>query len=201
MSKENAIKKVPFNGNKILVVEKGGKPYVIMKSIVESLGLDWSGQLRIIRNDPVLNEGVDLTSMPSQGGIQEMVCLPLEYLNGWLFKIPALRYTGCRRDAIIKYQKECYQALYEYFHKTQPCSDNMRKIISAITDRAARKDEVIEALKTQLVRLLELIGIATSAPFVEAHRHCGGKCRQTDKKTEFFRILRELLSDEEQTEK
>jgi hypothetical protein len=196
----NKIKKVPFNGDKILVVEKDDKKYVAMKPITEALGLDWSGQLRIIRNDPVLNEGMDVTSIPSKGGSQEMVCLPLEYLNGWLFKIPALRYTGCRREAIIKYQRECYQALYRYFHKEKPCSDNMRKIISAITTEAAKKDEVIAALKTQVVRLLELIGVATSEPFVEGHRRCGGKCRQ-DTKTEFFRILRELLPDENQAKK
>ncbi|MFA7185726.1 MAG: phage antirepressor N-terminal domain-containing protein [Victivallales bacterium] len=64
----NAIKKVPFNGNKILVVEKADKKYVAMKPITEALGLDWSGQLKIIRNDPVLNEGMDVTSIPSRGG-------------------------------------------------------------------------------------------------------------------------------------
>jgi hypothetical protein len=76
----------------------------------------------------------------------------------------------------------------------------MRKIISAITTEAAKKDDVIAALKTQVVRLLELIGVATSEPFVEGHRRCGGKCRQ-DTKAEFFRILRELLPDENRTEK
>ena len=197
----NKLKKVPFNGDKILVVEKGDKKYVAMKPIVEALGLDWSGQLKIIKNDPVLNEGMDVTSIPSRGGNQETVCLPLDYLNGWLFKIPALRYTGCRQEAIIKYQRECYQALYQYFHKEKPCSDNMRKIISAITTEAAKKDDVIAALKTQVVRLLELIGVATSEPFVEGHRRCGGKCRQADAKTEFFRILRELLPDENQVSK
>lgn len=193
----NKLKKVPFNGDKILVVEKDGKRYVPMKPIVEALGLTWKNQYEIIRNDPVLSSVILVTrTTGADKKSYDMISLPLEYLNGWLFKIPALRYTGCRREAIIKYQRECYQALYRYFHKEKPYSDNMRKIISAITAEAGKKDEVIATLKTQIVRLLELIGVATSEPFVEGHRRCGGKCRQSDTETEFFRILRELLPDE-----
>ena len=44
-----------------------------------------------------------------------MVCLPLDYLNGWLFKINANRYKGDRRALIIKYQKECYRVLARHF--------------------------------------------------------------------------------------
>jgi len=193
----NAISKVSFYGSKIPVIEKDGKLMVAMKPIVEALGLDWSGQLRMIKNDPVLNEGMDVTSIPTSSGVQETVCLPLDYLNGWLFKIPATRYTGCRRESILKYQRECYQALYRYFHKDQPCSDNMRKIIEAITTEAARKENTISALKTQVLRLLELLGIATSEPFVEEHRSCTCKGARPASRAEFFQILRELLPNED----
>jgi len=193
-----AISKVPFYGSKIPVIEKNGKLMVAMKPIVEAMGLDWSGQLQIIKNDPVLSEGMAVTSIPSSGGNQETTCLPLEFLNGWLFKIPASRYTGCRRDAILKYQRECYQALYRHFHKDQPCSDNMRKIIETITAEAARKEEKIAALKTQVLRLLELIGVATSEPFVEEHRSCTCKGARPASRSEFFQILRELLPNEDQ---
>jgi len=193
----NAISKVSFYGSKIPVIEKDGKLMVAMKPIVEALGLDWSGQLRMIKNDPVLNEGMDVTSIPTSSGVQETVCLPLDYLNGWLFKIPASRYTGYRRDVILRYQRECYQALYRHFHKDQPCSDNMRKIIEAITAEAARKENTISVLKTQVLRLLELLGVATSEPFVEEHRSCACKGARPTSRAEFFQILRELLPNED----
>ena len=193
----NAISKVSFYGNKIPVVEKDGIPYVSMKPIVDALGLAWKNQYEIIRRDPVLSSTILVTGMVAEDDkTREMVCLPLSYLNGWLFKIPATRYTGCRREAILKYQRECYQALYRHFHKDQPCSDNMRKIIESITAEAARKENTISALKIQVLRLLELLGVATSEPFVEEHRRCTCKGARPASRAEFFQMLRELLPNE-----
>ena len=59
----NNLQTINFHGTEIPVVEKGGKQYVAMKPIVEAMGLDWSKQLKIIKNDPVLNSTVDETSI------------------------------------------------------------------------------------------------------------------------------------------
>lgn len=113
----NEIMKIPFHGNEIIAVEKDGKKYVAMKPIAEAIGLDWDSQKRNISNDPVLSSvKVVMTSTGTDGKKYDMVCLPLEYLNGWLFKVPACRYTGKRRQVIELYQRECYQALYDYWH-------------------------------------------------------------------------------------
>jgi hypothetical protein len=58
------------------------------------------------------------------GKIYNMTCLSLDYLNGWLFKVPASRYKGKKREAIIRYQKECYQALHDYFHNGGALNQN-----------------------------------------------------------------------------
>jgi hypothetical protein len=65
--------------------------YVPLRPICDYLGLDWSAQLQRINRDPVLSEatqGVVITTTPSSdgrgGGPQEMTCLPLDYLNGWV---------------------------------------------------------------------------------------------------------------------
>jgi hypothetical protein len=116
MSKKNEIIKVPFYENELIAVEKDGETYVAMKPIVEALGLAWHKQYELIQRDLVLRQkGIPITGIPSKGGPQEMLCLPLKYLNGWLFKVPASRYTGKKREVIIRYQEECYSALYEYF--------------------------------------------------------------------------------------
>ena len=51
------------------------------------------------------------------GKNREMVCLPIEYLNGWLFGIDVNRCKPEIRETLIKYKKECYQALHDYWFK------------------------------------------------------------------------------------
>ena len=47
-----------------------------------------------------------------------MTALPLEMLNGWLFGIDDSRIQDeSVRQGVIRYKKECYSVLYNYFHK------------------------------------------------------------------------------------
>jgi hypothetical protein len=150
MSGKNEVTKVPFYGNEIVVIEKGTKRYVPMKPIVEAMNLDWHKQYELIKRDPVLCEkGIPVTGIPSKGGPQEMFCLPLEYLNGWLFKVPASRYSGKKQKAIIHYQKECYQALHDYFHKGAAIDPrlNPEQIVEVINKAMAKIDQKDERIR------------------------------------------------------
>ena len=44
-----------------------------------------------------------------------MLCLPLEYVYGWLFTIDAGQVAEARRESVANYQLECHKALYEHF--------------------------------------------------------------------------------------
>lgn len=159
----NEIMRIPFHGNEILAVEKNGKKYVAMKPIVEAMVLDWSGQLGMIKNDPVLNSTMDVTSIVADDGkMREMVCLPLEYLNGWLFKVPASRYTGKKRETIELYQRECYHALYDYWHNggaVNPRLDESQaaQVIGKVAEagRDIFSGEIIDLMKMLCVQLEE----------------------------------------------
>ena len=138
----NETTKVPFCGSEITVIERDGQKYVAMKPIVETLGLDWVAQYELIHRDLVLRDKVFVLRHHSNGGVQEMTCLPLEYLNGWLFKVPASRYTGKKKEAIIKYQKECYLCLHNYFHQGGTINPNaesgqLLELIQKIAAQAA----------------------------------------------------------------
>jgi hypothetical protein len=50
--------------------------------------------------------------------MQEMTCLPLDYLNGWLFGVNANRVKPEVRERVIRYQKECYRVLADAFQGT-----------------------------------------------------------------------------------
>ena len=51
----------------------------------------------------------------ADGKTYEMVCLPLEYVYGWLFTIDANLVAEANRENVKRYQLECYQALYTHF--------------------------------------------------------------------------------------
>ena len=142
---------IDFHGDEIAVLEKDGTQYVAMKPIVEAMGLDWSGQLKLIKGDAVLSKGMVVTSIPSEGGEQDAVCLPLNKLNGWLFKIPASRYSGERKAAIIRYQEECYDVLFDHFHKGGTADPAMlRKLAAELLAESEQRIAVLAASNANL---------------------------------------------------
>ena len=111
----NDIKTVKFYGSDIVTAERNGVYYAAMKPICEAIGLDWHGQRKRINRHPVLSEGAVMMNSPSLGGDQEMLMLPLKYLNGWLFGIDVNRVRPEIRDKLIAYQKECFEVLDQYW--------------------------------------------------------------------------------------
>ncbi len=126
-------------------VEEGGKQevYVSIRQICELLGVSYQGQIRRINDDPVLSKqvkGVNITFTPSGGrggGAQETNCLPLDYLNGWLFGINANRVKKEVRERLILYQERCYKVLAEAFSEGRLTDDGVEALIEADPDNMA----------------------------------------------------------------
>jgi hypothetical protein len=117
-------KTVLFYEDEITAVRMaGGEVLIPLRPIVEGLGLDWAAQTRRINRDPVLSEvkGVAVTATP--GGNQEMLCLPLDYISGFLFGVNANRVKQELRDRVILYQKNCYKVLAEAFTEGRLTAD------------------------------------------------------------------------------
>lgn len=119
------VQEIQFHSDTILTIKAGDRIRVAIKTICEKLGLEWTHQLRNIKRDPVLKESMALSAIvAADGKTREVVTLPLEYLNGWLFKISVPRYKpdDPRREIIIRYQRECYKVLFRHFHPPcEPC--------------------------------------------------------------------------------
>lgn len=56
-----------------------------------------------------------MMDIPSAGGQQKAVCLPLTRLNFWLATIEANRVRPEIRETILAYQRECADALFAHF--------------------------------------------------------------------------------------
>ena len=106
---------VSFHENTLLTAEINGTEYAAMKPIVEGMGLDWRAQQAKIR----ASKRFDDIAIPLQtsGGIQEMVCIPIKKLNGWLFSVNSDKVKPEIREKVICYQEECFVVLYDYWHK------------------------------------------------------------------------------------
>ncbi|WP_114152642.1 phage antirepressor N-terminal domain-containing protein [Chromobacterium haemolyticum] len=105
---------VPFRGATLYLVERNNEPYTPMKPIVEGMGLDWKAQYRRL-TDSVERWGMVIMTIPSGGGGQEMMCMPLRKLAGWLMTIQTNRVKPEIRDHIVAYQNECDEALWQYW--------------------------------------------------------------------------------------
>jgi len=129
---------VHFHEHTLLTFQHNGQPYVVMKPIVEALGLDWEAQRQRIRRNEVLNTSTFMIKAQMLGDDQEreVVALPLKLLNGWLFGIDAGRVKPEIRETILMYQRECYDALYAYWHLGE--AKNPRQS-DAASRRAVRK--------------------------------------------------------------
>ncbi|NHN78579.1 hypothetical protein HA520_15045 [Azotobacter chroococcum] len=109
---------VSFHGHDLTVITTpAGEHLVAMKPICEAIGLSWRGQNERIQRHEVLKEGMRVIRTPSTGGEQETICLPLDYLNGWLFGVDASRVKLEIRERLVQYQRECFAALAAYWQQ------------------------------------------------------------------------------------
>ncbi|GJH43249.1 phage antirepressor N-terminal domain-containing protein [Pasteurella canis] len=111
------IQTINFHNQPLSTFEHNSIYYVAMKPICENIGLNWDGQRQRIQRDEVLSQGTVIITAPTNSGDQQMLCLPIDYLNGWLFGIDVKRVKPEIRDLLITYKKECYKALSDYWMK------------------------------------------------------------------------------------
>ena len=147
----------------VLVDDARGRTiYAPIRPICNFMGLNWDGQRRRIRRDAVLNDemqGVVVTTTPSPdgrgGGPQEMVCLPLKYIPGWLFGINANRVKPELRDKIIRYQRECYDVLAEAFREgrltSQPDFSDLLKMDTPAVQAYKAALAVVQLARNQVI--------------------------------------------------
>jgi hypothetical protein len=138
---------IPFEDRTILTVRTTGDGiHVVMKPIVEALGLAWNAQLERIKRHPVIGKGMRVTRIPSAGGVQDATTLELEQFHGWLLTLSPDRITdGEKREIIIQYQERAFRVIFEHFHgrmdsgPTSASSMSARVILQNQSLRIAQK--------------------------------------------------------------
>jgi len=126
----------------ILVIENGEKR-VAIKPICQALGIDEEPQRKKLNSDPILSSVTSTREATgADGKTYEMVTIPFRYIFGWLFRIDSRNVKEEARETVLKYQVECYNALYNHFTSYAEFVEQKQKSIDAQLEieRDARKN-------------------------------------------------------------
>ena len=161
---------IDFHGDVLVVIHQGGIDYTPLKPFCDILGIDWEGQRQRIERDEVLTEGACVIQAPSAGGPQQMLCLPLDYLNGWLFGVEVSRIRPELRERLILYKRECYRALARAFRARGNVDGGAPLArVEALEDRVAR----LEGAKRPVLSATEYLSPQQTAIITILKRHAG----------------------------
>jgi len=130
-----------INKTNILVIEKNGEKRIAIKPICEALGVDFSGQLQRIKNDEILGSVVEMISTTGADKKRyEMQTIPFKFVFGWLFRIDSRKVKEEAKEQVLKYQLECYNALYDHFIE-------LDEYLKYRTEMAEKKWDEVEAAR------------------------------------------------------
>lgn len=111
--KQNINKFLEFNGKNLLFLSKEGVYYIAIKPICQAIEVDYVQQYKNVSDDPILGPVLCKHTMQVPGDqARQMVCLPEQYIYGWLFSIRS------ESKELIEYKRRCYNILYDHFHGT-----------------------------------------------------------------------------------
>ncbi len=108
--KESVKKFLEFNGRTIYFLAVDGTYWIAIKPICEALGVKYDHQREKIKKDAILCKLPRIHGVvAADNKVRNMLCLPEEYVYGWLFSIQS------NSPDLLKYKLECYHYLWEYF--------------------------------------------------------------------------------------
>lgn len=169
-----------------VVIEENNRQivYVPIRPLCDYLSISWAGQRERINRDPVLGEvGATVRVTRTEGErevARELLCLPLDFLNGWLFGISALRVKDEVRERLITYQRECYRILANAFIEprsevtpTQATLLQVEQMGLAIAQMAREQiefDKRLTAAEERLDKAAKIVGDLTKQVTAVTHQ-------------------------------
>lgn len=105
---------VSFHEDTIFCIEYEGQPYTAMKPIVENMGLAWQSQAAKLTGNKD-RWGITMIVIPSEGGEQETLCMPVRKLPAYLASINPKKVREELRPKIELYQAESDDVLWDYW--------------------------------------------------------------------------------------
>lgn len=128
-----------------------GTIFVPVKPICQVLGINHDTQLNTLKMHPILCSVTALKAATGADGKEyQMSCLPLKYALAWLLGIDSRNVKPEAQEAVIQYQKMCYDAIYDKFF-LEPTRQKEKLIL------ILKKENHISSLEQQRKELNTLI--------------------------------------------
>jgi hypothetical protein len=156
---------VPFEGDTLYLTVHDGEPYAPVKPYCENLGLAWQPQAQKLQSHSK-RWGVTILVIPTAGGKQEMLCLPLRKFPAWLNSIEVRKTRPELQGKLEHYQEECDAVLWRYWNDGR--ADNPR--VSAgpaelenLRAELQRRDRSNERMVMELADRVEALKLENNA--------------------------------------
>jgi hypothetical protein len=139
------IVRIPFHGDDILCVEVDGRPHIVLKPALESIGVDYWTQVEKLRSRSWA--GTRQSPVPTAGGVQQMMTCDVRTFLMLLATIDERRVGKDVKPKLVAYQAEVADAIEAYWTKggaiNPRATDDQ---LAAIIDRARAQAEVLRIL-------------------------------------------------------
>jgi len=109
---------VPFHDSTLSLIDINGEPYVVMKAVIEGMGLSWTNYSKKLQSNKE-RWGMLKINIPSGCGIQKTLVMPLRKFTGWVQTINHNRVKNSLRHKILVFQREGDDCLWAYWSKGQ----------------------------------------------------------------------------------
>lgn len=142
------IVRVPFHGDDVLTVDVDGKPHIILKPVIEAIGLDYWPQIEKLRKRSWAALASRQVQVSDQGQRREMLTVDVRTFLMLLATVDENRVGADVKPKLIAYQAEVADAIEAYW--TQGGAINPRATeeqLENIARRAKVQAEVLGALR------------------------------------------------------
>lgn len=116
-----------------------GANMVLIRPLCDALGVDGEWQIKALQEDEMLApERCEHTvQVPGHGQSRTWICLPEEFIYGWIFGIKLSNTMRPETKAsLTAYKRECYDVLYQHFH------GQIRRAQREVTRKATNAAEI-----------------------------------------------------------
>lgn len=108
-----------FDGDRHILVEHEGADYFAPMLVCQALALNWSPQASRIHADPVFSPLAKLLTVQTSVGPQDFLCLPLDFMNAWVYTLNAASVPKDKKSKVSLYKQYFYtRIIQEKTHTT-----------------------------------------------------------------------------------
>lgn len=176
---------VDFYGETVEAVRgEDGRVLVRLRTLCRNLGVDHSGQLKKLKEQPWACVE-EISTHDTTGRRQKMSMIDLETTSGWLFTITAGKVKAEIRDKLIRYQKECVKVLASHF-VPRPEGELTDPILAMV--EAVRVNRIHQLELEKKVQVVERVATTASTKADRAMETARAAFRTLKHRTGFYTV-------------